>query len=108
MRVCKFDMGETFELTDGWAGEIGLPVRPERCHQRNTFLSAIASPRNGFGADIVPHVMRHNTQHSNRLSQRSPRLRRHALIARSWRAAWSAGERNSNWRSVGGKAPIWP
>jgi len=27
LRVLRFDMGETFELTDGWAGEIGLPVR---------------------------------------------------------------------------------
>ncbi|PYO99255.1 MAG: hypothetical protein DMD60_02185 [Gemmatimonadetes bacterium] len=27
LRVLQFDMGETFELTDGWAGEIGLPVR---------------------------------------------------------------------------------
>ena len=29
LRVLQFDMGETFELTDGWAGEIGLPVRPQ-------------------------------------------------------------------------------
>ena len=28
LRVLHFDMGETFELTDRWAGEIGLPVRP--------------------------------------------------------------------------------
>jgi hypothetical protein len=28
LRVLQFDMGETFGLTDGWAGEIGLPVRP--------------------------------------------------------------------------------
>ncbi|HKW42015.1 MAG TPA: hypothetical protein VJN39_12265 [Gemmatimonadales bacterium] len=28
LRVLQFDMGETFELTDAWAGEIGLPVRP--------------------------------------------------------------------------------
>lgn len=28
LRALQFDMGETFELTDGWAGEIGLPVRP--------------------------------------------------------------------------------
>ena len=28
LRVLQFDMGETFDLTDGWAGEIGLPVRP--------------------------------------------------------------------------------
>ncbi len=28
LRVLQFGMGETFELTDGWAGEIGLPVRP--------------------------------------------------------------------------------
>jgi hypothetical protein len=28
LRVLQFDMGETFQLTDGWAGEIGLPVRP--------------------------------------------------------------------------------
>ncbi len=26
--VLRFDMGETFKLTDGWAGKIGLPVRP--------------------------------------------------------------------------------
>lgn len=28
LRVLHFDMGATFELTDAWAGEIGLPVRP--------------------------------------------------------------------------------
>lgn len=28
LRVLQFDMGGTFELTDGWAGDIGLPVRP--------------------------------------------------------------------------------
>lgn len=28
LRVLQFDMGETFELTDGWARDIGLPVRP--------------------------------------------------------------------------------
>ena len=28
LKALQFDMGETFELTDGWAGEIGLPVRP--------------------------------------------------------------------------------
>src|SRR5713226_6773760 len=26
--VLRFDMGKTFELTDEWAGRIGLPVRP--------------------------------------------------------------------------------
>ena len=26
--VQRFDMGKTFELTDAWAGTIGLPVRP--------------------------------------------------------------------------------
>lgn len=26
--VLRFNMGETFELTDDWAGRIGLPVRP--------------------------------------------------------------------------------
>ena len=26
--VLQFSMGETFKLTDGWAGKIGLPVRP--------------------------------------------------------------------------------
>ena len=26
--VQRFDMGKTFELTDQWAGKIGLPVRP--------------------------------------------------------------------------------
>ena len=31
LRVLRFDMGRTFELTDEWAGRIGLPVRqPER------------------------------------------------------------------------------
>ena len=29
LRVLQFDMGQTFELTDGWAREIGLPVRPK-------------------------------------------------------------------------------
>jgi len=29
LRVLQFDMGQTFELTDGWASEIGLPVRPK-------------------------------------------------------------------------------
>jgi hypothetical protein len=28
LRVLGFDMGQTFELTDEWAGRIGLPVRP--------------------------------------------------------------------------------
>jgi len=28
LRVLRFDMGNTFELTDQWAGETGLPVRP--------------------------------------------------------------------------------
>jgi hypothetical protein len=32
LRVLQFDMGETFELTDGWAGEIGLPVRSREEH----------------------------------------------------------------------------
>jgi hypothetical protein len=27
LRVLRFDMGKTFELTDSWAGTIGLPVR---------------------------------------------------------------------------------
>jgi len=26
--VLRFDMGETFKLTDAWAGKVGLPVRP--------------------------------------------------------------------------------
>ena len=31
LRTLRFDMGKTFELTDEWAGNIGLPVRlPER------------------------------------------------------------------------------
>ena len=29
LRVLQFDMGQTFELTDGWAGQIGLPMRPK-------------------------------------------------------------------------------
>jgi hypothetical protein len=28
LRALRFDMGRTFELTDEWAGKIGLPVRP--------------------------------------------------------------------------------
>lgn len=28
LRVLRFDMGKTFELTDEWAGVVGLPVRP--------------------------------------------------------------------------------
>jgi hypothetical protein len=32
LRVLQFDMGETFALTDDWAGDIGLPVRPRRSH----------------------------------------------------------------------------
>jgi hypothetical protein len=28
LRVLRFDMGKTFELTDRWAGEVGLPIRP--------------------------------------------------------------------------------
>jgi hypothetical protein len=28
LRALRFDMGKTFELTDEWAGTIGLPVRP--------------------------------------------------------------------------------
>jgi len=35
LRALQFDMGETFELTDGWAGEIGLPVRPKEVQERS-------------------------------------------------------------------------
>ena len=28
LRALQFDMGKTFELTDEWAGTVGLPVRP--------------------------------------------------------------------------------
>jgi len=28
LRTLRFDMGKTFDLTDEWAGSIGLPVRP--------------------------------------------------------------------------------
>ena len=28
LRTLRFEMGKTFELTDEWAGKIGLPVRP--------------------------------------------------------------------------------
>lgn len=35
LRALQFDMGETFELTDGWAGEIGLPVRPKEVQDRS-------------------------------------------------------------------------
>lgn len=34
LRALQFDMGETFELTDGWAGEIGLPVRPKEAQDQ--------------------------------------------------------------------------
>jgi hypothetical protein len=34
LRALQFDMGETFELTDGWAGEIGLPVRPQEAQDQ--------------------------------------------------------------------------
>jgi len=34
LRVLQFDMGETFELTDGWAGDIGLPVRPKEAQDQ--------------------------------------------------------------------------
>ena len=34
LRVLHFDMGGTFELTDGWAGEIGLPVRPKEAQDQ--------------------------------------------------------------------------
>ncbi len=34
LRALQFDMGETFELTDGWAGNIGLPVRPKEAQDQ--------------------------------------------------------------------------
>jgi len=34
LRALQFDMGETFELTDGWAGDIGLPVRPKEAQDQ--------------------------------------------------------------------------
>ena len=34
LRALQFDMGETFGLTDGWAGEIGLPVRPKEAQDQ--------------------------------------------------------------------------
>ena len=34
LRALQFDMGETFQLTDGWAGEIGLPVRPKEAQDQ--------------------------------------------------------------------------
>ena len=34
LRALQFDMGETFELTDGWAGEIGLPVRSKEAQDQ--------------------------------------------------------------------------
>ena len=34
LRVLQFDMGETFQLTDGWAGEVGLPVRPKEAQNQ--------------------------------------------------------------------------
>jgi len=34
LRVLHFDMGGTFGLTDGWAGEIGLPVRPKEAQDQ--------------------------------------------------------------------------
>jgi hypothetical protein len=30
LRALRFDMGQTFELTDEWAGAFGLPVRPRK------------------------------------------------------------------------------
>jgi hypothetical protein len=35
LRALQFDMGETFELTDGWAREIGLPVRPKEAEDQS-------------------------------------------------------------------------
>jgi len=35
LRVLHFDMGGTFGLTDGWAGEIGLPVRPKEAQDQS-------------------------------------------------------------------------
>jgi len=35
LRVLQFDMGATFELTDGWAGEVGLPVRPKEAQDQS-------------------------------------------------------------------------
>jgi len=35
LRVLQFDMGRTFGLTDGWAGEIGLPVRPKEVQDQS-------------------------------------------------------------------------
>jgi len=34
LRALQFDMGETFDLTDGWAGDIGLPVRPKEAQDQ--------------------------------------------------------------------------
>jgi hypothetical protein len=34
LRALQFDMGETFELTDGWAGDVGLPVRPKEAQDQ--------------------------------------------------------------------------
>lgn len=34
LRTLKFDMGSTFELTDEWASELGLPVRPRGSSSR--------------------------------------------------------------------------
>src|SRR5256885_11397596 len=36
LRVLQFDMGQTFELTDGWAREIGLPVRDRKSTRLNS------------------------------------------------------------------------
>lgn len=33
LRTLRFDMGKTFELTDDWAGHIGLPVRAADEHR---------------------------------------------------------------------------
>ncbi len=36
LRVLHFDMGRTFELTDEWAGQVGLPVRrPKESAERS-------------------------------------------------------------------------
>ena len=40
LRVLRFDMGKTFELTDDWAGKIGLPVRSPELSSETDELSS--------------------------------------------------------------------
>jgi hypothetical protein len=48
--VLQFSMGETFKLTDGWAGKVGLPVRPaEQSSDEGELEDADSSRSRGAG-----------------------------------------------------------